>query len=62
VFAHDTPSDTREQFGDRAALGVLVGKLKNRGALPRDGVFPALADLDRCTVRQYVRVRMRHEK
>jgi hypothetical protein len=61
VFAHDTPSDTREQFGDRAALGVLVGKLKNRGA-QRDGVFPALADLDRCTVRQYVRVRMRHEK
>jgi hypothetical protein len=52
VFAHDTPSDTREQFGDRAALGVLVGKLKNRGALPRDGVFPDLADLDRCTVRQ----------
>ena len=37
VFAHDTPSDTRDQFGDRAALRVLVGKLKNRGALPRDG-------------------------
>ena len=34
VFADDPRSDTREQFGNRTALGVLVGKLKNRGALP----------------------------
>ena len=28
VFADDSRSDTREQFGDRAALRVLVGKLR----------------------------------
>jgi hypothetical protein len=28
AFADDLRSDTREQFGDRAALEVLVGKLK----------------------------------
>jgi hypothetical protein len=41
VFADDLRSDKHEQFGDRAALEVLVGKLKNRGALPRDGVSQA---------------------
>ena len=34
VFADDPRSDTREQFGNHAALGVLVGKINNRAALP----------------------------
>ena len=61
VFADDPRPDTREQLGDHAAVGVLVGKLEYRRALPRHGVFPDLADLYRCAVWRGVRVRMRHE-
>src|SRR5262245_9652444 len=61
MFADDFCSNTREQFGDRATLGVPVRKLKDLSALPSDGVFPDLADLDRCAVRRTVRVRMRHK-
>ena len=60
VFAHDARSGTRDQFGDRAVLGVLVGKLGNRGALPRHGILPDFSDLDRCSVPRLVWVRMRH--
>jgi len=59
VFANDPRPEKREQFGDHPALGVLVRKLKNRGAFPCYGVFPDLADLDRCAIGRRVRVRMR---
>src|SRR5262249_48930572 len=61
VFADDAGSDKREKLGDRATLGVLMGKFNNCGALPCNRVFPNLADLDRCTVQRLVRVRVRHE-
>src|SRR5262249_59387059 len=53
-------SDTREQLGHYPAIGVAVGKLENRGALTSDGVFPNLADLDRCEVGRRVGIGMRH--
>jgi len=62
VRAGDTRSDAREQFGDHAALGVLVRKLKNRGTLAGPGIFPDLVDLDRRAVRRRVRIGMRHGK
>jgi hypothetical protein len=61
MFADDPCPDTCKQFGDHAVLGILVGKLKKRDVLPRHGIFPDLADLDRRAVRRRVRVRMRHE-
>src|SRR5262249_38858836 len=60
VFADDFGSDTREQLGHYPAIGVAVGKLENRGALTSDGVFPNLADLDRCEVGRRVGIGMRH--
>jgi hypothetical protein len=61
VFADYSRPSKRKQFADHPALGVLVRKLKNRGAFPRYGVFPNFADLDRCAIGRRVRVRMRHE-
>jgi hypothetical protein len=61
MFADYARPGKREQFADHPALGVLVRKLKNRGEFPRYGVFPDLADLDRCAIGRRVRVRMRHE-
>src|SRR5262249_1961865 len=60
VFADHPRPGTRKQLSDYAALGVLVGKLDNRGALSRHGVLPDLADFDRGAVRRRVRVGMRH--
>jgi hypothetical protein len=56
VFAGDPRSHTRDKFGDRATLGVLVRKLDNRDVFPRDGIFPDLSNLDRCAVRRLVLV------
>jgi len=61
MFADDPGSGTREKLGDRATLGVLMGKFNKRGALPCNRVFPNLADLDRRTVQRLVWIRMRHE-
>jgi hypothetical protein len=39
VFTGDPSSDTREELGDRAALGILVRKLDDCGALSSDRIF-----------------------
>ena len=46
VFANDPRSNKREQLRCCAAVGVMVGKLKDCRALASDRVFPNLADLD----------------
>ena len=56
VLANNPRSDERGELGSRAALGVLVGKLEDRGALAGDGVLPDLTDLDRRAIRRAVRV------
>ncbi len=61
MFTNHPRSGTSEEFGDHAVIRVVVRKLKNRGLLPRHGIFPGLADLDRCAVRWRVRVRMGHD-
>jgi hypothetical protein len=52
----DARADERGQLGGRAALGIRVGKLEDRGALTGDGVLPDLADLDGGEVGRGVRV------
>ena len=49
--------DERGQLGGRAALGILEGKLEDRGTLTGDGVLPDLADLYRSTIWLAVRGR-----
>jgi hypothetical protein len=60
VLAHNARASVRGQLGGRATLGILEGKLEDRGALTGDGVLPDLADLERCEVWRTVRVGMRH--
>ena len=58
VFADDLRTYTRDKLGHCAAIGILVGKLKNGGALASDGILPHLADFDRPKIRYAVGVRM----
>src|SRR5262249_25093596 len=58
MFADDLRADARDQLGHCAAIGVLVGKLKNGGALASDGVLPNFADFDRPKIRYSAGVRM----
>src|SRR5262249_45934034 len=60
MLADNARPSERRQLGDRAALGVLPGKLENREALTIDGILPDLANLNRCEVRRAVRVGVRH--
>ena len=60
VLADNTRAGGRRQLGRRAALGVRVGKLEDRRALPSNRVLENLADPNRVEVRRTVRIGVRH--
>src|SRR5262245_7888126 len=58
VLSDDPCSDQCGQFGSRAALWVLPGKLEDLGPLAGERVLPGLTDLDWGAVLWAVRIRV----